>query len=423
MKVRQKLTLAFLAQMIISLLVGGMAIYGIKKEGVGLNSSVIVDCIIFFMVLAVVVTVLICLFVSRKISTSLAKLIKISKDMSEFDFSKEYSVKSKDEFGMTMGYLVKAQANIKKLVMEIIENSQCLSASSQELFATVEEISSKSQEIDSSVERIVAELQECSSASEEITASVEEVDVNINELSEQAKEGLTISSESKKNALSAVKHGNDAVLQVRSLYQEKKENTRQAIEEGKVVENIRIMADTIASIAEQTNLLALNASIEAARAGEQGKGFSVVADEIKKLAEQSSQAVFDIQNMIGKVHSAFENLSNCSEYLLLFLSEDVAGQNVKFLEAGNHYLKDSEFVNKMSEKIARMSDASSSSIDQVNAVIQSLAEAAQSSSLHVETIAMAIDETTKVIQQIATTAESQARSAEELNNLVQEFKI
>ena len=67
------------------------------------------------------------------------------------------------------------------------------------------------------------------------------------------------------------------------------------LKNGKVVDNIKIMADTIGSIAEQTNLLALNAAIEAARAGEQGKGFAVVAEEVRKLAEQSSQAVTGIQ--------------------------------------------------------------------------------------------------------------------------------
>ena len=92
-----------------------------------------------------------------------------------------------------------------------------------------------------------------------------------------------------------------------------------------VVENIKVMADTIASISEETNLLALNAAIEAARAGEQGKCFAVVAEEIKKLAEQSSQAVVGIQDTIIKVQEALKNLSDNSKEVLTYATRQWPG--------------------------------------------------------------------------------------------------
>ena len=207
-----------------------------------------------------------------------------------------------------------------------MENSQDMSASSEELSATVQELTSKTEEIDNAVANIAYEMQESSSSSEEITASVEEVDSSINELSEKAMEGSNNANKSKERATEVEKKGKEAIEEVRNLYEEKKKNMLMAIEDGKVVDNIKVMADTIASISEQTNLLALNAAIEAARAGEQGKGFAVVAEEVRKLAEQSSQAVTGIQDTIVKVQNAFKNLSGTGSEVLKFINENVHQQ-------------------------------------------------------------------------------------------------
>ena len=92
------------------------------------------------------------------------------------------------------------------------------------------------------------------------------------------------------------------------------------------------MSDSIIRITSQTNLLALNANIEAARAGEAGKGFAVVADEIRKLAEQSKQAVSKIREITGKVEESVNNLSACSNKILDFMSADVSNDYVSMLD-------------------------------------------------------------------------------------------
>ena len=143
-----------------------------------------------------------------------------------------------------------------------------------------------------------------------------------------------------------------SIEEIEKLFLEKRQGIVQAIEDGKVVENIKIMADTIAGISEQTNLLALNAAIEAARAGEQGKGFSVVAEEVRKLAEQSSTAVDDIKDTIVKVQNAFENLSENSNEVLKFIQERVNPKFEEMVEVGKENYKDAEFVSKLSEEIS-----------------------------------------------------------------------
>ena len=189
-----------------------------------------------------------------------------------------------------------------------------------------------------------------------------------------------------------------------------------AIEEGKVVDNIKVMADTIASISEQTNLLALNAAIEAARAGEQGKGFSVVAEEVRKLAEQSSQAVTGIQDTIIKVQDAFKNLSKNGSEVLKFINENVHQQFDYFGGIGNQYYNDSDFVSRMSEEIT-------ATIGQVSEAVQNMSETAQESSENAETIKTSIHETTKAVEQVALTAQNQAELAQKLNEMVHKFKL
>jgi len=363
------------------------------------------------------------LIISKDIDIPLLKMVDLAEKMAKFDLSNNYQVLRKDEFGKTFGALAKAQENIKELIKAIMNNSQNMSASSQELSATIEELSAKTEEIDDAVTNIVAGIQETNAVTEEITASVKEVDSSINELTGKAMEGSDNANKSKGKAVEVKQKGEESIKEVRDLYSEKNKNMRKAIEDGKVVANIKVMADTIASIADQTNLLALNASIEAARAGEQGKGFSIVAEEIRTLSEQSSQAVTGIKDTIAKVQDAFLNLSGNGEDSLKFINENVEPQFKYFENVGNQYYSDSDFVSKMSEEIASMSEELTATVGQVNEAIQNVAVAAQRSSENAETIKENVDETTKAIEQVAVTAQSQAEFAQKLNEMVLKFKI
>lgn len=384
-----------------------------------LNKKVMQTLMIISIIYALIVTY----FFSKSISSSLTKILNFAESLADFDLTYQFKVVKKDEFGKTGTALLKAQENIKSLIMAILENTQNMNVGSQELSSTAEELSAKSEEIDSSVQSILSEIQENNAASEEISASIEEVDSSISELSSQAVEGSDNAFQSKERSTKAVNNSNEALTEVRSLYKQKNENMVNAIEEGKVVDTIKIMANTIASIADQTNLLALNASIEAARAGEQGKGFSVVADEIKKLANQSSEAVVEIQNTIAKVQEAFQNLSECSSDVLVFISQNVAHQFEEFQNIGDQYYKDADYVSKMSENIASMSEQLTATVDQVSIAIQNIAASSENSSRHTQVIAESIEETTKAIEQISLTAQNQSQLAEKLNSLVMKFKI
>ena len=370
-----------------------------------------------------IIAILLGLFISNNINKPLKKIKEFAERLSLYDFSNPININRKDEFGQTSVALNKAQENVNSLVKEIMENSQEISASSEELSATAEELSSKVISIDESVNNIANDMQESSAASEEISASVQEVDFSINELSEKARKESNNASKSKERATKVQNNSKEAIAETRKLYVEKEKKMIQVIENGKIVNNIKIMADTIGDIAEQTNLLALNAAIEAARAGEQGKGFAVVADEVRKLAEESTKAVTSIQDTIFMVQQAFNNSIDTGNDILQFIDTKVNDQFNAYRETGEQYYNDSDFVSKMSEEIADMSGSITATVDQVSEVIQNMAESAQKSNEQADKIKESMNETTKAIEQVALTAQSQAELAQKLNGVVQKFKI
>lgn len=378
---------------------------------------------IIILAVSVLAAIILGALITNTITGQVNELLSYVKLIEGGDFSNELNNDSRDEIGELSRALNIAAQNTRSLIFELSKSSQDMSASSEELSATIEEISSKIETIRESTKEISKGTEDLSATTEEVGASTQEIASTINELSKKSETGHASSINIQKRAAEIKQKGIKSIEEGKKLYDEKQDKILKAIEEGKIVSKVKMMAESIGNIASQTNLLALNASIEAARAGDMGKGFSVVADEVRNLAEQSAGVVSEIQNVVTMVEGAFERLSSNAQELMQFMETDVKPNYELLVETGQKYEDDAVFLNTMSEEMASAVDMISDSIEQVSGAMESVSSTTQESASESAGILESMEEITFAVNEIANSAMEQAELAEGLNSMIQRFKV
>lgn len=408
--IRTKVTLQYFMMLLIGIGVG----VALKTNGI---------LSIVFIIAAIAIIIALGFLTSFILMQPLRKIKALAERISECDVSTDLEVRGNSEFSKIALALNKAQSNLREMIQLFNENSESVTALSEEASATIQELTASLETIDAEVTNMDDRTNDDSGTIEEIYASIQQVTANMEELAAKAATGSENADKIKERANKVATHSKKAIDNTGKVYKEKEENIVKAIKESKVVEEIKVMAESIAAIAEQTNLLALNAAIEAARAGESGKGFAVVAEEVRKLAEESSASVITIQNTIERVEQAFKNLSQNSKEILNFILTDVKEDLNEYGIVGTKYNEDGQFVSEMSEHIASMSEHIGAAIEQVTAAVEGTAKNVELTSQSTHNIQKGIDETTMAMRQVAETIEKEAQGAQKLTEMIQKFKV
>ncbi|WDP89908.1 MAG: methyl-accepting chemotaxis protein [Desulfobacter sp.] len=251
-------------------------------------------------VLGILITlILIILYVARRISLPLNRLVDAMEDVAqgEGDLTYRLDDNNSNEIGLLARWFNAFLEKLQGIIKSIAGNSEKLSSSSKELLTISKEMAGGAEQMSQKFNTVAAAADEMSSNMTAVASASEQSSSNINMVSAAAEEMTGTINEIAQNtektratASEAAKRAHQASDNINSL-------SRAAQEIGQVVE-------TITDISEQTNLLALNATIEAARAGEAGKGFAVVASEIKDLANQTAKATLEIKENIDGIQSS-----------------------------------------------------------------------------------------------------------------------
>ncbi|MDF2474161.1 MAG: methyl-accepting chemotaxis protein [Anaerocolumna sp.] len=376
---------------------------------------------------AMAVGIALALFIGLYLSFYISKITKkglaLAEAMGNGDLTYHVEIKSNDELGKLIKALNKSREDIRSLIHNIVDQAQEVTASSEELSATLEEMTSTFAQIDKNTGMIVDNIQDINAITEELSATVEQVSTGVSRLSSDSVQSKEESIEIKNRAIEIMNKGKESKTVADQLYDEKEHKIIGAINQGKVVDEIIVFADSIAAIAEQTNLLAINAAIESARAGEQGKGFAVVANEIRVLAEKSSGYVKNIQSVVSNVQSAVGNLSDNSKDVLDYINSRVKEDYKLLIDTGSSYEKDAVYVNDLSQNIASMAEQLNTSTEEIAAVVHTIANNVQSTNMSSEEILTSMAQVAIAIEDVATTAQHQSEIAEELSRMTSVFKI
>ncbi|MCB2357821.1 methyl-accepting chemotaxis protein [Clostridium estertheticum] len=374
-------------------------------------------------VIGLFVAIALGLIISISISRHLKKVLIVAQALGENDLSKTVDLSTNDEVGILAKSLNKAIINLRMLIGEISGSAAGINATSEELSATTQEISAKMEIVNESVRQVSLGAEQLSSTTEEVNATTESIAENVADVTKRTSNGNKIASDIEVRARQVRETAESNASNTNKLYLEKQANILKAIEEGKVVGEVKIMADEIGNIASQTNLLALNAAIEAARAGEQGKGFAVVADEVKKLAEASSTTVQRIQAITLKVEQAFHNISNNAQDVLSFIDSKVTPDYEMFVDTGKQYGDDAIVFNELSTSIGDSMNVVNETVLGIKKAIETVSATAEESVASSEEILASVDESVMAIAEITKASQDQAILAEKLNNMVQKFKL
>lgn len=307
-------------------------------------------------------------FIIYKISRPIEELSKVLNLMANGNFSEAVSeelTKKESEIGFLARSIEGTRDAIKQMVLNIKEESKLIDESIEETYENISKLTKEVNQIAKVSESVSAAMEETTASVEQMQADSQIVNDVISVIEKDAVSGVEKSNSINNSTVEIDKRITKSKKNADLVYSEVEDNLTHSMKKANDIKEITQWAQMIVSISEQTNLLALNASIEAARAGENGKGFSVVAEEVRKLAEESKEVSEMIQSKAVLAVDSVEKLVDDATKILGFLDTNVSKDYEMFLETGNTYLNDSAVMRKLFDNFFKSTNELNSTVDSI----------------------------------------------------------
>ncbi len=362
-------------------------------------------------------------FVTRGIVAPLDRVMYVCAKMSDGDFRDEtVNITRSDEFGSMLHSVAKLRTTINKLMRQTSTTTEQLAASSEELTASAHQSAQASEQVAQSVTNsasaVVEQQQQVGDAMDAIDHAMD----SINRLNDTASEVAKQADASNQQAITGSKAIDAAVGQIVSVENIVNSSAATVDKLGQRSKEIGQIVETISGIADQTNLLALNAAIEAARAGEQGRGFAVVADEVRKLAEESQVAAQRISSLIGAIQTDTDNAVKSMHDGSVAVREGT--RSVEELKTTFDTICSAsdgvmQRTRDMSVELTNVKQNTQTIKDRSNRISANSAKV----STEMESVSAASEQQSASAEEIASASDSLAKLAQDLQSSLQKFKF
>lgn len=378
---------------------------------------------IIFAFIFIILGIIISIIIKKYISKELKSIKDYFEQLSKLNLSYRGVAKGNNEFTEIVSGLNSVTNILNSTIQKVKENSTTIHNVSNNIDAELNDVSLVLEKTLSEANKINDNMKNCSNTLIKINSSTNSINSNISSSIENISSNLALAEDIENNANSAYNQTLVSKKHIEDSYLNCKSKLESSLKQISIVEKISDMSNIILGISEQTNLLSLNASIEAARAGEHGKGFAIVANEVKKLSEQSKSIVNDIQSSIDNAITAVDDLSKSSTELLSIVENDILTDYNQLIDVTISYKNAGTNIKNISSNFSDISNDISNSIHEITDMINNITSLIQSAAYTSDDISENMDTITIMKDSIIKESSQNISNSESLGKLVDIFTL